>query len=267
MKTVLQRVAMTFAILALVPTFGASNGGGCGNSDNPFLSNSPAPDVGGDWDIMYDDELDVEIRIGGAVYERTIGAGGGVITIDHNGDPFEFNLACERPEVVCPSEVWPATVALSQREPNFPHRMFASLPNQTCVGEVRPPPIDSCGPGTPNEDCDDVCQGEVRTTVQDRFGLINNAGTKFDLLLGAGAASNGVNCLLLGLSVAKAELTTVGNASTGDWEAIQMTNGEVITGYAGGCLWAGDPDDDGRLEALVLGASVKFTTGFQGQKR
>ena len=32
-------------------------------------------------------------------------------------------------------------------------------------------------------------------------------------------------------------------------------------------LWAGDPDMDGDLEALVLGASIKFTTGFTADKR
>ncbi len=46
-----------------------------------------------------------------------------------------------------------------------------------------------------------------------------------------------------------------------------MDAGLVSVGFAGGCLWAGDPDMDGDLEALLVGASVKFTTGFTGQRR
>jgi len=101
----------------------------------------------------------------------------------------------------------------------------------------------------------------------DRFGLINEAGDRFDLLLGAGMASNGINCALLGLSGANADLDSVGSAEDGDWEAVGLSNGEVVAGYAGGCLWAGDPDGDGKLQALVLGATVKLTTGFEAGKR
>jgi len=43
-------------------------------------------------------------------------------------------------------------------------------------------------------------------------------------------------------------------------------NGLVTVGYGGGCLWAGDPNMDGELEALVVGASVTFTTGFSGAR-
>ena len=45
-----------------------------------------------------------------------------------------------------------------------------------------------------------------------------------------------------------------------------MDNGEVVVGYAGGCLWAGDPDDDGTIEGLVIGAKVRFTTGFTAER-
>ena len=45
-----------------------------------------------------------------------------------------------------------------------------------------------------------------------------------------------------------------------------MTNGEIAVAYAGGCLWLGDPDMDAELEALVIGAGIKFTTGFTGSR-
>jgi hypothetical protein len=43
-----------------------------------------------------------------------------------------------------------------------------------------------------------------------------------------------------------------------------MDAGLVTVGYAGGCLWAGPAA--GR-DAVVIGAEVKFTTGFTGAKR
>ncbi len=52
-----------------------------------------------------------------------------------------------------------------------------------------------------------------------------------------------------------------------DWSAVAMDAGLVTIGYAGGCLWAGDPNMDGQLEALVASASIKFTTGFTADRR
>ena len=63
-----------------------------------------------------------------------------------------------------------------------------------------------------------------------------------------------------------AGIESTGSAETEDWTAASFTDGEVAVGYAGGCLWAGDPDMDGELEALVLDASVTFTTGFTGAR-
>ena len=78
-------------------------------------------------------------------------------------------------------------------------------------------------------------------------------------------ATNGINCALFGWSVADAEFTSTGSASSGDWEARSMDSGLVTVGYAGGCLWAGSSGD--RSDALVVGAEVKFTTGFTGARR
>lgn len=118
----------------------------------------------------------------------------------------------------------------------------------------------------PNPDCDQVCDGEVTTTNREVFGVIAEDGGSFDLLLGAGIASNGINCILLGISVAEADLVNTGSAEGGDWRSVSMGNGTVTTGYAGGCLWVGDPDADQELEAVVLGASIEFTTGFTGTR-
>jgi hypothetical protein len=87
------------------------------------------------------------------------------------------------------------------------------------------------------------------------------------VLLGAGVATNGVNCALLGVSAAGADLVNVGTPMEEDWESTAMEGGVVTVAYAGGCLWAGDPDDDGTVEAIVIGAGVKFTTGFTAVKQ
>ncbi len=257
------RLSLVLALAALAPALLGAKGG-CGGAAN---SRSPAPDVGGQWAITYDDTVDVEVKIGGAVYTAEVGLAGGEVTIEHDGQPFTFDLRCERPEVVCPSEAWPAQVRLSQRNAQFPHRMFVTLPRQTCAGELVDAKAEECGEGTLNEDCEPVCQGEVQTGETDHFGVITEAGDHFDVLLGGGIATNGVNCAMLGVSVAKADLATSGTAEDGDWRAERMEGGQVVTAYAGGCLWAGDPDDDGQLEALVLSASVKFTTGFVGARQ
>ena len=46
-----------------------------------------------------------------------------------------------------------------------------------------------------------------------------------------------------------------------------MSDGVVTIGYAGGCLRAGDPNMDSQLQALVIGASVKLTTGFSATRQ
>lgn len=249
------------ALILALPALGGARGDGCAAN-----SRSPAPDVGGDWDITYDDTIDVEITVGGAVYQETLGAAGGVINITHEGQPLTFELDCERPEVVCPSEAWPERVQVEQRNTQFEHRMIVTLPTQTCDGTLRAAEPAECGAGTNNPDCDDICDGAVTVSETERFGVIGETGETFRLFLGAGIASNGFNCALLAASVADADLDTIGGPDDEEWTAIGMDAGLVTVGYAGGCLWAGDPNMDGELEALVIGASVVFKTGFVGSR-
>ena len=245
------------ALAVLVPSLGGAKG--CG--DSPAFSRSAAPDLQGAWSVAYDDMLGVEIHIGGSVYNQTLAPGGGTVTITHAGVPITFDLDCSLAEIVCPSEAWPTTVSVVQRNATYPHRMFVQIPQQYCTAmEVTPAPAD-CGADTLNPDCEPVCSGAVATRVQEAFGVIDEAGTRFDLLLGAGVATNGVNCVLLGVSSASASLVTTGSADTGDWRASEMRGGQVAVAYGGGCLWARDAGS-GSLEAVILSASVKFTTGF-----
>jgi hypothetical protein len=139
------------------------------------------------------------------------------------------------------------------------------VPESECMGQLVPPDPASCGAGTNNPDCIDVCDGETTTTTKEAFGTVRESGESFWIGLNAGIASNGINCVLIGGSIADGDLTSTGSAETDDWEAVSA-DGDVITVYAGGCLWVGDPNMDGELEALVLGGSVRFATGFSAQK-
>lgn len=259
------RALIVVAAALSTPILMGAKAKGCGG-DSTVFSKSDAPSMAGVWDVTYDDRLDLEITIGGAVYTEQLGPQGGSVTIDHDGQPFTFELNCAREEVVCPSEVWPAEVSFRQDNETYPHRVWLQVPDQECDGQLVEPEPSECGPGTNNEDCDRVCDGEVITTTKEAFGTIDEPGESFAVALGIGIASNGVNCVLLGGSYAEGDLDTEGSAEDGDWEAVAST-GDVVTDYSGGCLWAGDPNMDGQLEALVLGARVRIATGFDASKR
>ena len=222
--------------------------------------------MSGAWAVTYDDTLEVTIRRGGQVYEQQLGSDGGLIEITHEGQPLQFDLDCDRPAIVCPSEAWPQSISISQREVQFEHRIVATLPQQECLGDLVAPEASECGEGTLNPNCDRVCDGDVGVVERERFGVIGETGESFRLFLGSGIATNGVNCAMLGLSLADAGLQTEGVRDSEDWRAVAMTAGLVTVGYGGACLWAGDPDMDGGLEALVLSASIEFRTGFTGAR-
>lgn len=251
------------AALLMSPLLLAAKGQGCGGG----TAGQDSPNMEGEWALTWQDDLEVEITLGGAVYHETIGAQGGAVTIEHEGQPITFDLDCSRPEVVCPSEVWPTSVSLDQRDANFPRNVYVTIPASECDGALVAPEPSECGPGTNNEDCAEVCDGTVTQVDKEAFGLLNKEGDELTVLLGGGIASNGVNCVLLGLSIANADVETTGSGENGDWEAVSLPSAEVVTGYAGGCLWAGDVDDDGTIEGLVVGAAVKLSTSFTGQRQ
>jgi hypothetical protein len=143
--------------------------------------------------------------------------------------------------------------------------VWLQVPEQTCSGSLVDPDPSACGEGTDNPDCTPMCSGEITTTTKEAFGTIDQAGESFWVGLGASIASNGVNCALLGGSVAQGDLTTEGSADAGTWRAV-ASEGEVVTQYVGGCLWVGDPNGDGSAEALVLGATVRFATGYSAHR-
>jgi hypothetical protein len=257
-KEAKMRRSMLLVVTAAIP-FAMGAKGGCAVN-----SMAPAPDVVGDWAIQYDPMMKVDVTIDGAAYSQLVPAAGGAVAITHKGQPFSFNIDCSRPEVVCPSEVWPSQVSIDQRDPSYPHRMWVQIPVQKCSGTEQPPPASECGAGTLNPDCKPVCSGTLTTTTADAFGVISDDGSSFDLLLGGTAATNGVNCALLGVSVAHATLESTGE-STADWTATAMSDGTITTGYAGGCVWVDDSSSTNK--ALVVGATVVLSTPFSGARK
>ena len=246
--------------LPALPFMMGAQGDGCAAG-----SRSAAPDVRGTWAIDYDNLIDVEVKIGGAVYTHELGPAGGSFTITHQGRPYAFNLDCARTDVVCPGEAWPNQVVIEQRDVMHQHQMVVDLPTAQCDGALTQPAPGTCGSGTSNPNCDLICGGNVALHTNPAFGVIGEAGESFRLYLGGGIVTNGINCAMLGYSLADADLVTTGKAS-GDWEATEMERGLVTIGYAGGCLFAG-PAPDGTTRALLAGAELKFTTGFTGTKR
>src|SRR5688572_9782921 len=121
------RRSLVVVTVVAVPLLTGAKGKGCGDGENTIFSQSEAPSMEGSWDVTYDDRLDVEITIGGAVYTEELGPGGGTVTIDHDGQPFTFDLSCARDEVVCPSEVWPAEVGIRQNDATYPHRIWLQI--------------------------------------------------------------------------------------------------------------------------------------------
>lgn len=255
------RFASVVALGLLMGAGGDDEGGrGCAS----LFSQSEAPDMEGTYQVDYDDSLSVEVAIGGAVYTAEVGVQGGVIEIEHDGQPFAFELDCAKEEIQCPSEIWPATVEAEHRDARYPHQVTILLPVQECDGELEQPAASECGTGTDNPDCEAVCDGEMVTVERPLLGSISEDGEAFDILLGAGVATNGINCALLGVSVAKADLVTSNEKQ--DWTVDALDNGEVITGYSGACLWIADVDMDGDAEAAALGATLKFTTAFTAKR-
>ena len=91
--------------------------------------------------------------------------------------------------------------------------------------------------------------------------MIGETGDTFRLYLGGGVVTNGINCAMLGYSVADADLASMGKGGE-EWEANKMQAGLVTVGYAGACLFAGQAN--GTDQTLLVGAELKFTTGFTG---
>ena len=104
------------------------------------------PDMTGTWELAVDSTFDVDIDIGGSVYNGTLGAGGGTIEVEHDSETLEFDLDCTRQAVVCPHEVFPEAVEVEHRI--NPDRFDVSVFEQDCNGDMVDPDPSECGEDT-----------------------------------------------------------------------------------------------------------------------
>jgi hypothetical protein len=238
--------------------------GGC-------VDRAPASDVRGNYDISYDDQLTLKLKIGGAVREAT-GSESDTVTFEGGGQPVTLDLAefCGREEVQCPSETLWAKVAVDQ--PNID----AANPNTHVINVVN----------NTERELPDGVQAEVVSGLvdaQDRFGMV----------LGGGSKSNG-DCALLAISTAGGRFTHEGETTEpcpvpdagpdGGADAGDAGDGEGDAGLAGApCVRVTWPDGaavDGMADGEVklgflgacafgpalIGATLEIKTGFTGAR-
>ncbi len=73
------------------------------------------PDLAGQWDLAYDDVIDVEITLDGATHRTRVRGEGGRIAMFDAGSTLELNIDCARPELVCPNETLERELVVSNR--------------------------------------------------------------------------------------------------------------------------------------------------------
>jgi len=198
---------------------------GCGSG----LNNRPGEkgvDVGGvdgaDWAVSYGSDVEVTIKDGGAVVatQTLAWAVGGSFDVEETD--FDLQEFCDREDVVCPYDVFPDQVTMTQPG-NDLHLLFVTFE-----------------PKGPLADAVDVT-------------LLGNVDSDYDfsIALGVQGATNGV-CGLLGVSYATGSITT----NSADPPKGVSLEGEIVVGYAGGCLVAGTGG------ALGAGITVELRLPF-----
>jgi hypothetical protein len=83
---------------------------GCGKG----LAGGLAPDFAGTWDVTYDDSMQVEFKLDEQMMSARVDEQGGQVAVRDAGLTLDFEVDCTRPELVCPSEVWPRELVLGQ---------------------------------------------------------------------------------------------------------------------------------------------------------
>ncbi len=97
-------------LLVLSSLLWVALGSGCGKT----AASSLGPDFAGEWDVTYDDSMSFELRLGGQVQRSELDEAGGLFALRDAGMGLELDVDCTRPELVCPSEVWPRELDLKQ---------------------------------------------------------------------------------------------------------------------------------------------------------
>jgi hypothetical protein len=231
------------ALIAGAPVLMGQRGGGCGGGGGGGDGGTAEiPDMSGQWTLTFNDDLSVEVDVAGTVYNPALGGGESTVTVTHDGQPITYNVDCSRELIVCPSELLPPVVTITQTRVN-PRQVSVEITEQECRGEV----------------AEGMCTGTVVERTTTRNGTITADGTGFTIILGGGVVVAG-SCALLAISVANGDLVTSGSGST--LRADSIANGELITAFAGGCLVAGMADLDPGIEAAAVGATIQLRSTY-----
>jgi len=267
------------ALLALV-AFVFMAPGRCGVASRGFFSQDPAPDVRGTWQVTYDDQVQVEVKIGGASYVGTITGSHGTVSFTHDGSPIDLDLDCDDPLVTCPSELFPAQVELEQRRfQDYPHQVHMTVRDQECDGTWRMPDelAGECGGDTGLDCSEQICDGTVVQTEKVALGSISNPDPPSPLLgstphysiglaLSGGIAVPTANCILVAGSFADADIVYDGSYDPEEntMDAQALSDGVITVVYRGACFWGASYAQ--ATGVALLGAEVRLTTGFTATK-
>ena len=204
----------------------------------------------GTWELTFNNDLTVEVDIGGAVYNPTLAAGSSKVTVEHDGKPVDYTVDCSSQFIACPSELLPGNVQITQKV-NNPNSISLEITEQQCRG---------------GDVVEGECTGALVTSSTIRNGTIANDGNSFSLVLGGGAVGRD-GCALLAISVAKGQLKTTGSAADGTLAAEEIVEGELVTAYGGGCLVVNQVDLDPALEGAAVGASVQLRSTYTARRK
>ena len=227
-KTPLYALAALTALVMLTGASGEKAGCGAGLDNR---AGEPGINVGGPigatWDLTYSKTLEVIIKSGGAVvatHDLAVGTGA---TFDLDGIKIDLDAYCARPDVVCPYDVFPSQVRMTQPGSQL-HLLYVQYEPKGPLAELKD--VTLLG----NVDSDD----------------------DFSIALGIGAAAAGP-CGLLSVSYATGQI----KASALDPERGTSLTGDIVTAYAGGCLVGNSSG------GAAAGLTVELRVPFDGVRR
>lgn len=192
-------------------------------------SGNVAQDVRGLYTLSWSQVYTVRLDIGGAVQEQQSEGETGLLTFNApDGSPMEVDLGafCAEPEVVCPSEVLPDTVAIDQDDPQVVQSVHTLR-----LWDPESPAV--------------VRSGLVRhDTDEFLFGL-------------EGEGEGDGSCGALALSLAGGHFDH--GSDSGSEAVVGITDGKVAVGWLGVCAW------EGLAVAATLSIETTYTGSWSGQ--
>ena len=255
--------------------------GRCGVAAQGYFSGDPAPDVRGQWDVTYDDTIEVSIDIGGEVVTGSVFGTTNTIEFQYEGEDYVFELDCDEVAVVCPSEIFADTIRLEQRDfEGHPHQVNLPVNETTCRGGTRVPDEDAgeCGGDTDISCEEEICDGMVSERSTNHIGSISAPDAdvgdtpEFALSISLGGLISGFstgNGVCVGLAASEADAIIDYDGSfdpdSNSMTATDLVDGNVSLSFAGGCLIAAS--GGGTAAGAISGASVTLSTGFTASRR